>query len=231
MANTRWTVLRRFVISALLALAVVPGSARTRPHYGGTLTVEIAGDAWQRRNGMARRLVFDGLTALDGSGTVRPALATDWASSDGDHRWQFHLRPAVRFHDGTLLTAANAAAALNLACPANCPWSSVHAVGAWLVFSSDSPMRNLPALLARDEFLLALTVTAEGKIAPANTGTGPFRVAGSANGVLSLAANETCWQGRPFVDAIEIREHRPVRDQWLDLGVGRTDVVEVPAEM
>ncbi len=53
---------------------------------------------------------------------------------------------------------------------------------------------------------------------------------GSNNGVLTLAANESCWQGRPFVDAMEIRGHRPVREQWLDLGVGRADVVEVPAE-
>ena len=48
--------------------------------------------------------------------------------------------------------------------------------------------------------------------------------------MLTLTANENCWQGRPFADAIEIRVHRPVRDQWLDLSVGRADVVEVPAE-
>jgi ABC-type transport system substrate-binding protein len=48
--------------------------------------------------------------------------------------------------------------------------------------------------------------------------------------VLKLTANENCWQSRPFIDAIEMRVHRSVRDQWLDLGVGRADVVEVPAE-
>ncbi len=53
---------------------------------------------------------------------------------------------------------------------------------------------------------------------------------GFTNGVLTLTANDNCWQGRPFVDAIEIRVHRSIRDQWLDLSVGRADVVEVPAE-
>ena len=53
---------------------------------------------------------------------------------------------------------------------------------------------------------------------------------GFNNGVLSLAANENCWSGRPFADAIEIRVQRAVRDQWLDLGLGRADVVDVPAE-
>jgi ABC-type transport system substrate-binding protein len=55
-------------------------------------------------------------------------------------------------------------------------------------------------------------------------------VNGFNNSVLSLIANDTCWQGRPFVDAIEIRTRRPVNDQWLDLSMGRADAVEVPAE-
>ncbi len=61
-------------------------------------------------------------------------------------------------------------------------------------------------------------------------GTGAFEVSGFANGALTLAANESCWQGRPFLDAVEIRTHRPIREQWLDLSVGRADLVEVPAE-
>ena len=80
------------------------------------------------------------------------------------------------------------------------------------------------------QFLIALTATADGKTPVGAIGTGPFQVTGFNNGVLALTANENCWQGRPFVDAIEIRVHRPVRDQWLDLSVGRADVVEVPAE-
>jgi MarR-like DNA-binding transcriptional regulator SgrR of sgrS sRNA len=48
--------------------------------------------------------------------------------------------------------------------------------------------------------------------------------------VLTLAANDTCWQGRPFVDAVEIHARRSIRDQWLDLSIGRADLVEVPAE-
>ena len=61
-------------------------------------------------------------------------------------------------------------------------------------------------------------------------GTGPFQPAGFTNGVLTLSANESCWQGRPFVDAVEIHVHKSTSDQWLDLSVGRADLVEVPAE-
>ncbi|HTB95418.1 MAG TPA: ABC transporter substrate-binding protein [Terracidiphilus sp.] len=226
----RWTVLRHFAISCLLVATTLQVAARTRPHYGGTLRVETAGDPWQKPDGVARRFVFDGLTTFDARGAVRPALATDWASDDADHRWQFRLRPGVHFHDGTLLTSVNVVASLNIACPQNCPWTAIHAVGPYVVFTADSPMPNLPALLATDEFLVALTISSDGKTPPATIGTGPFQFMGAKGGVLSFTAYESCWQGRPFVDVIEVRVNRSVRDQWLDLGVTKADVVDVPVE-
>lgn len=229
--NTRWTLLRRFAISCLLLSLAIAAMAHTRPHYGGTLRVEIEGDPWQRQDGLARRLVYDGLAQLDGSGAVRPALATQWEPDSSNHRWQFRLRPGVHFHDGTSLTSTVVVASLTASCSADCPWTAVKAVGPLVVFTNDSPMPNLPALLAGDQFLIALTATADGKTPAGGIGTGPFQVNGFNNGALSLTANENCWQGRPFADAIEIRVHRPVREQWLDLSTGRTDVVEVPAEM
>ena len=222
-------MLRRCAISFFLALGCTCAGARTRPHYGGTLHVEIAGDAWNGDEGLARRLVFDGLTRLDASGTVRPALAVEWQSDNGGHRWQFRLRPGVQFHDGSPLTAAAVVQSLNVSCNASCPWSAVHAVGSAVVFTGDSPMPNLPSLLAGDAFLIAETVTPDGKTPTDPVGTGAFRFTSYKDGVMELAENESCWQGRPFADGIEIRTHRATRDQWLDLSVGRADVVEVPA--
>jgi peptide/nickel transport system substrate-binding protein len=179
---------------------------------------------------LARRLVLDGLTALDANGLVSPALAVEWQSDSGDHRWQFRLRPGVHFHDGSALSAAAVVVALNTACTANCPWTAMRATGSAVIFTSDSPMPNLPALLAADAYLIALTPTANGQT-PANPiGTGPFQFASSNNGLLTLTANESCWQGRPFVDEITIAGNRPIRDQWLDLSVGRTDIAEIPPQ-
>ncbi len=224
-------MLRRFAISCALIALALPAAARTRPHYGGTLRVEAEGDPWQRPGGLARRLVFDGLTTFDARGAVQPGLAVEWSSDNNDHRWQFRLRPKVHFHDGTLLTSVNAVAALQAACASACPWSQLRAVGSSVVFVSDAPMPNLPALLAGDEFLLALTIGADGKTPGGSAGTGAFQVAGFVNGVLTLIANEGCWRGRPFADTVELRVHRTLRDQWLDLSVGRADVVEAPAEL
>jgi peptide/nickel transport system substrate-binding protein len=223
-------VLRRFAISFLLVLLCACAWARTRPHYGGSLHVEITGDPWQGPDGLARRLVLDGLTALDANGLVAPALAVEWQSDSNDHRWQFRLRQGVHFHDGSPLNAAAVAMALNTVCTANCPWTAVRAVGSTVIFTSDSPMPNLPALLASEAYLIALTRTADGQT-PANPiGTGPFQFASSNNGLLTLAANESCWQGRPFVDQITITDNRPIREQWVDLSVGRTDIAEVPPQ-
>jgi ABC-type transport system substrate-binding protein len=48
---------------------------------------------------------------------------------------------------------------------------------------------------------------------------------------VSLAANNDYWQGRPFLDTVQVEGKRSLRDQWLDLSVGRADIVEVPAEL
>jgi ABC-type transport system substrate-binding protein len=221
-------MLRQIAISCLIAALVLSAAARTRPHYGGTLRVEVEGDPWQRPGGLARSLVLDGLTAMGADGNAQPALAVEWKSENDDHRWEFRLRPGVHFHDGTALNSSSVVASLTDLCGAACPWTAIHAVGTSVVFTSDSPLPNLPELLAGDDYRIALAGAGNPLTAP--VGTGPFQFTAFSNGVLTLAANDNCWQGRPFLDAIEIRVNRSIQYQWLDLSVGRADLVEVPAE-
>lgn len=221
-------MLRQIAISCLVAVLALPAAARTRPHYGGTLRVEVEGDPWQRPGGMARSLVLDGLTAMSADGTAEPALAVEWKSENDNHRWQFRFRPGVHFHDGTPLSASGVVASLTALCGAACPWTAIHAVGSSVIFTSDSALPNLPELLAGDDYRIALEDAGNPVTAP--VGTGPFQFTAFSNGVLTLSANDNCWQGRPFLDAVEIRTHRSAQYQWLDLSVGRADLVEVPAE-
>lgn len=225
---------RRFVISAVLLVLALGAQARTRPHYGGTLRIEILGDPWQMPDGLARRLVLDTLTTVNDRGAAQPSLALRWTSQNADHRWAFTLRPGVRFQDGAPLTGESVVAALNDICtrgaaaslPVACPWRSVRAVANSVIFVSDAAVPDLPALLAQEAFAIGRQGASGAVI-----GTGPFRVTGFANGALVLAANDDCWAGRPFADSVEIHPHRTVRDQWLDLSVGKADIVEVPPEM
>jgi ABC-type transport system substrate-binding protein len=58
-------------------------------------------------------------------------------------------------------------------------------------------------------------------------GTGPFLVAGWQPGkLLTLAANEESWAGRPFVDAVEIEFGKSLRDQAIALELDKADIVE-----
>jgi peptide/nickel transport system substrate-binding protein len=217
---------RRFAISVVMLCFALLASARTRPHYGGTLRVEIQGDPWQAPDGIARRLTMDALTQLDDTGAVRPALAVHWESQDSDHRWQFWIRANVQFHDGTPLTADAVLASLAQSCRDGCPWNRVQAVGSSVVITAYSPIPDLPAQLAQSKFLIAHQ-SAQGAL----EGTGAFRVTGFPNGVMIFAANEDHWSGRPFLDTVEVQPRRSVRDQWIDLSIGRADIVEVPPEM
>jgi peptide/nickel transport system substrate-binding protein len=224
-------MLRRCVISlAALAALAFPAHARTRPRYGGTLRIETQSDPWQIPDGLARRLVLDTLTTLSDSGVAQAALAVRWESQDADHRWEFALRPGVHFHSGTALTADAVVSALQQTCSlpgvTPCPWTAVRAAGSSVVFVTDASLPDFPELLAQTEFAIARQ-DATGAI----DGTGPFHLTGFANGALTLAANDDSWQGRPFLDSIQIFPRRSIRDQWLDLGVGRADVVEVPPEL
>ena len=51
--------------------------------------------------------LFEGLTAFDAQLNVRPALAESWELLDGGRRIVFHLRPDLKFSDGSDLTAAD----------------------------------------------------------------------------------------------------------------------------
>ena len=211
-------------IISLLAVLLAPATARTRPRYGGTMRIETRGDALRAPDGAARRLLFNTLTQVNEDGVVAPALAASWNVESANHRWQFHLRPGIRFHDGSPLTAEAVVQSLAQAC-GNCGWRP-RASGDSVVITSESPMPGLPAELARGEYAIARQ---DGDGNP--VGTGPFRFAAHSNGIVFLSANDDSWQGRPFLDAVEIYEDRPIRAQWQDFTIGKADLVEAPPEV
>lgn len=218
------TVCRWFAVVSVLLGLLVPAIARTRPRYGGVLHIETRFDPVKSPDGIARKLLFDTLTQVNDGGDVLPGLAVSWESQSASHRWQFHLRSGVHFHDGSPLTAEAVVQSLSSACT-RCAWH-VRAAADSVVFTGDSPMPGLPAELARNVYAIARQ---DGNGNP--DGTGPFRFASLSNGIVFLSANDDSWQGRPFVDAVEIYGNRTPREQWLDFSVGKADLVEVPPEL
>ena len=217
------TALRLLAVSALLA-ASLSAQARTRPHYGGTVRVEIRSSNWMAEPYL-RALVAETLTTVDTRGEAQPMLATNWESQNGARRWVFTLRQGVRWHDGTELTSDDVVRAMKTVQCAGCDQRTVRAAGTQVIIESTQPMLTLPAELALPRY----AILREGE-ANIPLGTGAFRVASVGTNSVRLEAFAPAWSGRPFVDAVEIYTSRSVRDQWLDAGIGRTDIAEVPSE-
>ncbi|MGA9978882.1 MAG: ABC transporter substrate-binding protein [Candidatus Sulfotelmatobacter sp.] len=228
------------VISSLVAAgaAVTPvAGAETRPQYGGTLRVAMhaapasldpadgkAADSLARRN--LTFLIFETLVSADTGGRLHPGLAVSWQASSGqapgNQRWEFRLRRGIEFHDGTALTAEVVAASLRIANP---DWKVTSENGS-VIIELETADSDLPAELALPRNAIVKREPA-GKL----SGTGPFHIKDwQPEKKLVLAAEEDYWNGRPYLDTIEIELGRSFHDQMIALELGRTDLVEVPAE-
>jgi len=218
------------VVSSLLW--AFSASASTRPHYGGTLHVEMRAaptsldpadsnqSNWFGLRNLSS-LMFETLVSLDDQGKPEPALAISWQADSGNQRWRFLLRHRVTFQDGTPITSDAVAASLRRTNPT---WK-VFSEDDTVIIERDSPAPNLPAELTVPRN--SLVKRDNGKI----TGTGPFAVSRWDPGKrLLLAARDDYWDGRVFLDAIEIEMGRGLRDQAISFEMAKAQVTEVAPE-
>jgi len=232
---------RKAIVAAVLLIGVAVASratASTRPQFGGTLRVQISERIstidprqWPSEPTKAVRaervgsLVFDRLVRLDDHATLQPAIAISWEHDAQAKRWQFRIREGVKFSDGTLLTPAVAAMALQQLLGIS---FDVSATSDSVVIQADHSLPDLATELSTGRYFVFRTAD-DNSI----SGTGPFRVAewpaaqGSAKAV--FAANETCWAGRPFVDKIELVMGADPEMQANAISFDQADVVELPA--
>lgn len=213
------------------ALMAASAAAVTRPHYGGTLHVQMASTVTSldpaddsQRDTLAGRnilaLVFDTLVRLDDRGQPQPALALSWQADPGNQRWQFILRPGVTFSDGTAMTPEIVAASLRRA---NLGWKVTERENS--VILQVDVASSLPAELALPRNSIASR--AAGKI----LGTGPFMVSQWNPGKnVELAARDDYWGARPFLDSLEIEMGKNFREQTVAYELGQSQVIEIPSD-
>lgn len=214
----------------LNALAV----AETRPQYGGTLHVATGAtiatldpadrtqpDSFARNS--ITTLVFDTLVRLDNAGRAQPSLAVSWESSPDNKRWSVRIRGGIVFQDGSAMTAEAVAASLRLANPT---WNVLPEAGS-VTIQSETPVPSMPATLALPRNAIVKRGADHGL-----SGTGPFRVTDwQPAKKLTLTANEECWRGRPYLDAIEIELGRSNSDRMAAVESGRSGLIDLPVEM
>ncbi len=183
-------------------------------------------------------LVGDTLVRVDAEDRPLPELAVAWQHDSTARHWQFTLCRGVKFHDGSLASAAAIAQILGALHPnwsvrvtgASFPAASAGAAADsgrdTLTIDTEAPA---PALLAELALPRNLILTHNAGGIP--IGTGPFRVTDFQPGKsLKLAASDESWAGRPFIDGIEIEFGKSLREQALGLELGRLDIVEAAPE-
>jgi peptide/nickel transport system substrate-binding protein len=226
-------------ICALGAVATVSNSAAsTRPQEGGTLRVQISErmatiDPRQWPSAPAQAavaervdsLILDRLVRLDERGTIQPALAISWQHDAQSKRWQFRIRDGVKYSDGTPLVPPIAALALQQLLGVS---FDVSATSDSVVIQAEHSLPNFLMELAMGRYFIFHT-----GVDNSLTGTGPFRVAvwpmAGDTAPAVFVANETCWEGRPFIDKIEIMMGADSKQHANAISFGQADVVELPA--
>src|SRR5260370_12482325 len=63
--------------------------------------------AYDQNSLSAISMIYTGLVQLDDHMQVQPQLASSWDTSSDGLTWTFHLRPGLKFSDGTPLTASD----------------------------------------------------------------------------------------------------------------------------
>lgn len=166
-------------------------------------------------------LLFDGLLRIGADGLVEPALAQSYQVDPSGEVYTFNLRRNVSWHDGTPLTADDVVFTLRtlqtLERPgdqADLAWQEVlvdrideYTVRATLSrpYAPFLAMARVPILPAH---LLAGTPPerwAETAFGRSLIGTGPYRLAELDERRALLEANPTYYDGRPYLDSVELR--------------------------
>ena len=210
--------------------------AAMRPRYGGTVRVEMQArvaslDPSRRSDDFdanrVRALIYDHLVLLDAHAQPQPALALSWKHDSNNTKWEFKLRSGVKWHDGSPLTPADVAKAVERMMSGRL----LRVVGDIVEIETGDPWPDLPQALATDPASVILRAL-PGLTDEAPMGSGPFRIAEWRPGQrVVLQANEDYWGGRPYLDGIQFEMGRSSREQWIDLQLGKADLIELgPAE-
>lgn len=207
-----------WLVAAILFGAVAPASARDRIVVALQLeppTLDPTSGAAAAVKEVTYRNIYEGLTTLDTTGAAVPLLATSWTTAPDARSYIFHLRPGVRFSDGTPFDAKIVAFSLMRAIrPASTnsmaerlrEIAGVDIIDPLTVrIRLNQPHASLPILLAWGDCVMVAPGSAD-HLATAPIGTGPFRYQGWTRGDrLILVRNDTYWGPKPALHEIDYR--------------------------
>ena len=221
---------RIYLLLAAITSLAADSFAATRPHYGGTLRLEMRGSFSSfdigpdtnanraRVRDIVLRSVCDRLTTIDASGTPQPSLASAWRVEADGRTWFVTLRDSIVMQNGTAMTPQMVIASLTAQ---NLNWR-FQISGKDIRIDSGTPIPGLPFELAKSHNSICV-VGADGRW----IGSGPFQISDFRAGqYIELQAFDDSWQGRAFLDRIRIQMSRSLADQVNDFQLARADAIE-----
>ena len=177
----------------------------------------------------------ESLTTLNADGDAQELLATAW-KRESETTWRLTLREGVTFHDGTALSAENAAAALTFAATAAKPPRVLDGVkltakadGKDLLLTTAAPDPLMPQRLSSPQLVIlspaAYPSSADGVIDPVGHGTGAF-ILKQANGSsgATLERNDKYWGTKATAPGIDVTY---VPDGAARANALRTDTADI----
>ena len=182
-------------------------------------------------------LTFDNNQKL----TLEPMLATKWTPSKSGAVWTFTLRPNVKFHDGSPMTADDVvytfqslsdpkkgSNALSTFAGVLKPDGVVKVDASTVAFHLEAPNGNFPYLVSSDNYnaIVVPKGTDHAKWQKTFIGTGPFKLQNyTTNTGANFTANPDYWGGAPNLASTAFTFYSSQQPQILALQGGQVDVI------
>jgi len=202
-------------LGALILSSCGRGSTTPHERAGAVLRVVVAQLSLTNPNSGIRQLnqlmSVESLGRLSDDGRVEPQLADKWTLTDGGRTLRVTLKPNVKFHDGTAMTAAAVAEILptalrGVAGPVLDDVDHIRAAGPDTIeigFRRQSPL-----------LLESLEVQVR-KPGVAVVATGPFMT--TEDSTSDLVANPAYYMSAPNIGRLTIRNFPSIRAAWAEL--------------
>ena len=238
--------MRRLTAHVVLVLLAAASIAEAQP---AQITISQPAEATTMDPGRSTQVLtvnyfynlYDALTRWDAALQLQPSLATAWRSVN-ETTWEFTLRPGVRFHDGSPLTAEDVRATLErnlvpgktVVQPGFTTIEAVQVVSPSVVrIVTKKPDPLLPVRMAQmgAQILPARLTTEDGvkELARRPVGTGAYRfVEWVKDERLVMEANRDWWGWEGRAPAIERVTWKPIPDDFprlVALDKGEADIV------
>ena len=222
--STPWRRIRSAAAPVCLAFAIGAASiswscAAPAPASSEIPILRIGARGTDEAPGVIRSLLFaEGLMAIDGHGLPSPRLAESWKREPDGLTLRVLLRPGVRFHDDTPVTAEVVTAILRPRIRKSEGFEAVKSIEArdtqTILFHLSRPDGFLPSVLGN-------TAIVDPK--KPDVGTGPYRLV-SQSPRLEAVRNTSYYQGTPGFERIKVIGYPTPRASWAGLMRGDVDL-------